>query len=171
MCDSACKPGYVVNGHLSLRRVAATLHRKLCATRGYVSGKRSPCGVASDKVYSGPVLPRELAGSCPAFPPLPRMRTRTVRRFISVALSRRSPEADVICYPALRSPDFPHGKTFRHDTARPSGKVTQNIIPLFYLKINIYYLIHEIFTKRGRALCGSGKKSAGGFSACGCVPF
>ena len=44
-------------------------------------------------------------------------------RFISVALSRQSPAADVISYPALRSPDFPHGNTFRHNTARPSGRV------------------------------------------------
>ena len=94
----ACKPGSVLNGHLSLRTVAGTLPGfSPGATRRYVSGKRSPCGVASDRVYSGPVLPRELVGSYPAFPPLPAKCGRS----ISVALSRQSPAADVISYPAL----------------------------------------------------------------------
>ena len=39
-------------------------------------------------------------------------------RYISVALSRRSPSADVIRYPALWGPDFPHDNTFRHNIAR-----------------------------------------------------
>ena len=49
---------------------------------------------------------------------------RAVRLSVSVALSRVSPPADVIRYPFPGSPDFPHGKTFRHDTARlPDGVV------------------------------------------------
>ena len=87
------------------------------ATRGYVSGRRSPCGVASDRVYSGRTLPYERVSSYLAFPSLPVCD----RRFISVALSRWLPTADVIRYPALRSPDFPHGNTFRQHTARPFG--------------------------------------------------
>jgi len=95
------------------------------------------CGVASDRVYSEPVLPQVRVSSYLAFPPLHVIGVYTpinkkfifaVRdsnfayakpinfaghsvtdrlvhadhmRFISVALSRRSPSADVIRYPAL----------------------------------------------------------------------
>ena len=68
-----------------------------CATRGYTSGKLSAYGVASDKVYSKSMLPWKWVSSYLAFPPLPRK----ARRSISVALSRESPPADVISYPAL----------------------------------------------------------------------
>ena len=56
---------------------------------------------------------------------LPRLSILTVslRRFISVALALKSPSADVIRYPALRSSDFPHNMTFRYDTARLFGAV------------------------------------------------
>ena len=66
------------------------------ATRGYASGKRSSYGVASDRVYSKCTLPYKWVSSYLTFPPLPLKR-----RFISVALSRESPLADVISYPAL----------------------------------------------------------------------
>ena len=54
------------------------------------------------------------------FPSLPikYMQAYILWRFISVALSLRSPLAEVIRYPALRSPDFPHGMIFRYDTTR-----------------------------------------------------
>ncbi len=72
-CNSVCKPGSVLNGHLSLRRVTATLGAfRRAATRRYVSGKRSPYGVASERVYSGHTLPCERVSSYLAFPPLPR---------------------------------------------------------------------------------------------------
>ena len=41
------------------------------ATRGYMSGKRSPCGVASDRVYSKERLPAPWVSSYLAFPSLP----------------------------------------------------------------------------------------------------
>ena len=41
------------------------------ATRGYVSGRRSPCGVASDRVYSKERLPAPWVSSYLAFPSLP----------------------------------------------------------------------------------------------------
>ena len=46
--------------------------------------------------------------------PLPRLsiltaKDKPLRRFISVALSRRSPLPDVIRHPVLCSSDFPHG--------------------------------------------------------------
>ncbi len=83
-------------------------------------------GVAPDRVYSdaqsyqcaGELLPRL---SILTFP-------KTGGRFISVALSLRSPSADVIRYPALRCPDFPHGNTFRRHTARQHSSVPPYII-------------------------------------------
>ena len=47
---------------------------------------------------------------------LPRLSTLTVkksRRYLSVALSLRSPSAAVSRYPALWSPDFPQNSPFR----------------------------------------------------------
>ena len=68
--DYACKPGSVEYGHLSCLCVAA----KLCATRGYVPGKRSAYGVASDRVYICTSLPTVPVSSYLAFPSLPRKR-------------------------------------------------------------------------------------------------
>ena len=87
-----------------------------CHPGTYVGQTRlaaSPCGVASDRVYICTQLPAVPVSSYLAFPSLP-----LARRSISVALSRRSPSADVIRYPALRSPDFPHADTFRQHSAR-----------------------------------------------------
>jgi len=53
----ADKPGSVVNGHLSAPCVAAGLRDRSRATRGNTSGKHPPYGVASDRVYSKPMLP------------------------------------------------------------------------------------------------------------------
>ena len=57
LSDSACKPGSVVDDHLSLLYVAIQLRGFPRATREHMSGKRLPYGVASDRVYSGPMLP------------------------------------------------------------------------------------------------------------------
>ena len=94
----ACKPGSVVeDGHQSLRPVAgnAPSRRSNSCHPDHVPDERS-WGVASDRVYSGPMLPWELVSSYLAFPSLP-----LARRFLSVALSRRLPVADVISYPVL----------------------------------------------------------------------
>ena len=53
-------------------------------------------GVASDRVYMAHAVTRMSVSSYLAFPSLP-----LARRFLSVALSRESPPADVIRYPAL----------------------------------------------------------------------
>ena len=66
------------------------------ATQGDMSGKRSLYGVASDRVYICTQLPVVPVSSYLAFPSLPLSW-----RSISVALSLRSPSADVIRYPAL----------------------------------------------------------------------
>ena len=120
-CNRVCKPGSVLSDHQSLHRVATMLeHKKRSATCGYMSGKQSAYGVASDRVYMAPLVTKRTVSSYLALPSLPS----DARRFISVALSRRSPSADVISYPALRSPDFPHDNTFRQHITRPLGSVT-----------------------------------------------
>ena len=103
----ACKPGSVGNGHLSeafrCRKAHAT---DLCRAEQTLSPKgRGKSGVAPDRVYRTSRSPGKPVGSCPTFPPLP---VRTDGRYISVALVLRLPSADVIRYPALRCPDFPH---------------------------------------------------------------
>ena len=56
--NSVCKPGSVENGHQSSLTVTDKLRVKITrATCGYMSGKRSDHGVASDRVYSKPMLP------------------------------------------------------------------------------------------------------------------
>ena len=68
----ACKPGSVKNDHQSVTAVADSLRATYRgATRGYVSGRRSPCGVASDRVYSKCMLPYKWVSSYLAFPSLP----------------------------------------------------------------------------------------------------
>ena len=52
---------------------------------------------------------RESVGSYPAFPSLPHYRA-AIRRFISVALSLKSPSPGVTRHPVLRSSDFPRGQ-------------------------------------------------------------
>ena len=63
-----------------------------------------PCGalegVASDRVYRKALLPRSSVSSYLAFPPLPTKGWR----YISVALARRLPSADVIRYPCPVKP-------------------------------------------------------------------
>ncbi len=134
--DSPCKPGSVEGNHLSLYCITAILHvesLRRCATNAAITGNLlstgvNRIGVASDRVYSRRMLPYEWVRSYRTFPPSPRTDIQqagcpAVRLFISVALSRVSPPADVIRYPFPGSPDFPHGKTFRLDTARLPGEV------------------------------------------------
>lgn len=58
-------------------------------------------------------------------PPFHPYRAET-RRYISVALVLKSPSADVIRYPALRSPDFPHTRPF--GAAHAAAQLTRFII-------------------------------------------
>ena len=66
---------------------------------------------------------------------LPRLSilTGNLLRFISVALSLKSPSPDVIRHPVLRCSDFPHGLS----TPRPYNKLKSFIIiPLYFKKIH-----------------------------------
>ena len=129
-CSPVCKPGSV-----DTRGCPTTIYLRVPSPRCFAAlAARHPMslaevgptclaashGVASDRVYSKSMLPWKWVSSYLAFPSLPFKG----RRSISVALFRRLPAADVISYPALRCPDFPHGTTFRRDTARPSDEAT-----------------------------------------------
>ena len=115
----------------------------LCSMSPYCSGDLSPC---HPRIYVGPTNPYAVllrigftasrsylrfgwALTSPFHP------YRLSRRFISVALARKSPSADVISYPALWSSDFPHGTTFRCDAARPFSLVT-NILYHFFCDLS-----------------------------------
>ena len=98
-CDQVCKPSSVLNDHLSRPGIAPRLQPPFKARRASVSLSLVLLRIG----FTGPRgLPR--AGEL-----LPRLSTLTAlrRRYISVALSLRSPSAAVSRYPALWSSDFP----------------------------------------------------------------
>ena len=66
--ESVCKPGPVLNGHLSRHGVAAMLKPP---PRGDRAGRVPLHGVAPDRVYSGGLSPKRRVVSYTAFPPLP----------------------------------------------------------------------------------------------------
>ena len=69
--EQVCKPGFVGNCHLSRRHVAVPL---VPPTRTMAGQAGRVCGVASDRVYSAPMLPWGRVSSYLAFPPLPVLR-------------------------------------------------------------------------------------------------
>ena len=104
--DRNYKPGSVVLELQKQGPVLIYLFRSLPhgSSRPEISAEqaainRSHWGVASGRVYICSALPREPVSSYLAFPSLP-----LARRFISVALSLKSPSADVIRYPCSMKP-------------------------------------------------------------------
>ena len=99
-CGFACKPGSVGNGHQSSRVVAGTLRDFSRATPGHTPD-RAPDGVLLRIGFTADLCcHRNGQALISAFPALPR----GARRFISVALSRWLPTADVIRYPCPVKP-------------------------------------------------------------------
>ena len=75
---------------------------------------------------------------------LPRLSILTeilqLRRFISVALSLKSPSPDVIRHPVLCCSDFPHGK----NAPRPYNKLKSiYIIAYFIEKVLLFYTEYD----------------------------
>ena len=101
LCEQVCKPGSVFDSHLSKRIVAGALQ----PPRERTGRPIAPIAV---------LLRIEFTASDTLEPMgelLPRLSTLTYtwyRRYISVALSLRSPSAAVSRYSALRCSDFPH---------------------------------------------------------------
>ena len=113
------------------------------ATIGTTAGRRGTCvppkGVASDRVYMAFCVTVESVSSYLAFPSLP-----LARRSISVALSLRSPSADVIRYPSPMKP----GLSSRYYLSAPYRAAAPHTCPL---------IIH-----RGGGIC---QADGGGFFA------
>ena len=128
--EQVCKPGSVVNGHLSWYTVTSIIMRLFCGTeRAILYLFLSPCfkwGLHSLSCYqqSGKLLPY-----------LSTLTHMIYRRFISVALSLESPPPAVNWHPALWSPDFPHFFN-KSATIQPT---------LIYYKWNVVFLSIIIF--------------------------
>lgn len=89
-----------MGNYLSRRRIAPALQpsvKVMCRANNPL------VDVAADRVYMAGGVSISSVSSYLAFPSLPQKR-----RFISVALSLRSPSAAVSRYPALCCSDFPH---------------------------------------------------------------
>ena len=126
--EQNCKPGYVLDNHLSSPIVANRLKRPTRKLSGQLivfcsvllrMGFTCACNVTITAVVS-----------YSAFPPLPYR----IWRFISVALALESPLPDVIWHPALWSPDFPYLRTF----ANSSHDYLSYSIHYYFITITIF---------------------------------
>ena len=125
----SCKPSSVVNNHLSWICVAADL---FATSIGAAEQAYAPAAVLlrigftwlCRLRHTGELLPRLSILTCKS------------RRYLSVALALKSPSADVICYPALWSSDFPHGMSFRYDTARLFETVALKLYHIAFILSN-----------------------------------
>ena len=123
--ESVCKPSSVVYGHLSRLAVADKLERysRYSVERTALLTETQSCsgwGLHGIPCYQdiGELLPRL------------SILTVKIRRFISVALSLKSPSPDVIRHPVLCCSDFPHGIT----APRPYNKLKSFTIIALSLK-------------------------------------
>ena len=109
---------------------------KSCERHGTASAIRRACLAP----FFSPAV-RSAATAIKAKLPYP---SQLFRRYISVALSRRSPAADVISYLALWSPDFPRTETFRRDRTRPFGEAT-SVLYHFSFILSIFLFLIRLF--------------------------
>lgn len=100
--DRVCKPGSVIDSHLSRRTVAGALQPP---SRKQPGKPCFLCGVAPDRVYSNGRFHTPLGA---LLPHLSTLTAGNLRRYLSVALALGSPPAAVSSYPVLRCSDFPH---------------------------------------------------------------
>ncbi len=122
LCEWACKPGSVIDGHLSGTHVAARLKPP---PRDGRAGRMSLHGVAPDRVYSIHLSPGDGRALISAFPPLPGAKPGGISL---LHLSEGRPWRVLPVILALWSPDFPHVTAFaRH--ARPSGPLAGIFYP------------------------------------------
>ena len=118
--ERVCKPGSVIDGHLSGTCVAARLEPP---PRDGRAGHVSLHGVAPDRVYSTELSPADGRALISAFPPL---LVRMNQRYISVALVRGSPLAGVTRYPCPVEPGLSSRTSFR--SARAAVRPAQQCI-------------------------------------------
>ena len=133
--ESVCQPSSVVYGHLSRLIVTNKLERysRCFVGRTALLTDTQSCsewGLHGILCYHniGELLPRLSILTARGLPNgQSRQKSSRLRRFISVALSLKSPSPDVIRHPVLCCSDFPHG----HTTPRP------------YNKLNLFLLYHN----------------------------
>ena len=107
MCETSRKRSSVLSNHLSRLTVTSKLKRHTTWRDGQshnaITRSCSRWGLHSHHVTM------MLVSSYLAFPPLPSTSNKLeyIRRYLSVALSFKSPWLDVIQHPALWSSDFP----------------------------------------------------------------
>ena len=100
--DQTYKPGSVFDNDLSWPQVASRLQPRFRKHDG------PPYRFLLVLLRIGFTGPFCLQNAGELLPRLSTLTCRNGRRYISVALSLRSPSAAVSSYPALWSPDFPH---------------------------------------------------------------
>ena len=108
--DRVCKPGSVIDSHLSRRTVAGALQPP---SRKQPGRPCLLCGVAPDRVYSNGRFHTPLGALLPHLSTLAGGGASRLRRFISVALFLRSLWAGVTRYPCPAEPGLSSWTTFR----------------------------------------------------------
>jgi|GEM_PF-6825137 len=108
--DRVCKPGSVIDSHLSRRTVAGALQPP---SRKQPGRPCFLCGVAPDRVYSNGRFHTPLGALLPHLSTLARGGASRLRRFISVALFLRSLWAGVTRYPCPAEPGLSSCAAFR----------------------------------------------------------
>ena len=123
--EFVCKPSSVVYGHLSRLAVANKLKRCSRYSVGRTALLTEPQSCSGWGLHGTPCY--HGIGEL-----LPRLSILTILlwRFISVALSLKSPSPDVIRHPVLCCSDFPHGIS----APRPYNKLKSLIIITYFLK-------------------------------------
>ena len=108
--DRVCKPGSVIDSHLSRRTVAGALQPP---SRKQPGRPCFLCGVAPDRVYSNGRFRTPLGALLPHLSTLAGDSLHCLRRFISVALFLRSLWAGVTRYPCPAEPGLSSCAAFR----------------------------------------------------------
>ena len=131
------KPSSVVGNYLSSCKITLAIKPSF---EVMCRANNPSVDVAVNRVYMAGDVSTPSVSSYLAFPPLP---AKYNRRYISVALSLRSPSAAVSRYPALRSPDFPHQtKCFKRDRPPHSQKKVYSItVKMSNIKIRLIFLV------------------------------
>lgn len=134
--EQVCKPGSVVNGHLSWYTVTSIIMRFFCGTERAIL--YCSFHLASSGVYIAFTVTSKAVSFYLTFPPLPISN----RRFISVALSLESPPPAVNWHSALWSPDFPH---FCYKSATIQLTLIYYMLNTIFLSIIIFHYKMSIF--------------------------
>ena len=131
-CEPVCKPSSVLDGHLSRRTVSGTLERIISRRRA------NACSHFLHRAgFTGTSSRQDV---CELLPHISTLARKNVR-YISVALSLKSPSPDVIRHPVLCCSDFPHAVTCAQLPARLIFSIlihSTGECQLFFCRARIY---------------------------------